>query len=144
MENFKIKIYSAETGKKFPNFRHLGKAECLSVKNKMASRFFNIELNQDELIGAIKKARNFLPAVNINNTEFCFEKIFHNIGLQVPKTIYINWYKFDDIDEISFDSFVELFSYIWYPSSDDIEIFDCNNNWIVGIDHNGFIWYFIK
>ncbi len=38
-------------------------------------------------------------------------------------------------------TFLNFFSDIWYPSLDDIEIFDLNLNWIVSVRHYGGIYY---
>jgi len=56
--------------------------------------------------------------------------------LPLPK-IYINWYQFDDIDLINTSDLNKYFDDIWFPSADDIDLFDESLNWIVSIRHDG-------
>jgi len=51
----------------------------------------------------------------------------------------LNWYRFDKIDELRFVDLCEKFEDIWYPSSDDLDIFDRNMNWLISIEHSGSI-----
>ncbi|WP_234399978.1 hypothetical protein [Campylobacter concisus] len=41
-----------------------------------------------------------------------------------------------------FDDLSKFFSDIWYPSLNDIEIFDINLNWIISVRHYGAIYHF--
>jgi len=52
--------------------------------------------------------------------------------------------KFDGFNaDEEFDDLFKFFSDIWYPSLDDIEIFDINLNWIISVRHYGDIYYFL-
>jgi hypothetical protein len=50
---------------------------------------------------------------------------------------HINWMHFDVVDKMKTVDFIKYFEYIWYPSSDDIDVIDENLNWIMLIDHEG-------
>lgn len=42
-----------------------------------------------------------------------------------PQTnVYINWYRYDQVDEMAFVDLDKCFADIWYPGPDDIDIFD--------------------
>lgn len=40
---------------------------------------------------------------------------------------------------MSFVDLANFFDYIWFPSSDDVDIFDASFDWILSIDHAGFV-----
>jgi hypothetical protein len=61
-----------------------------------------------------------------------------------PKKVYLNWYRFDDIDQIDLAALDQYFSDIWYPGSDDLDVFDDSTDWIVSIAHFGKIRFFKK
>ena len=51
--------------------------------------------------------------------------------------VYINWYRFDSIDRMAFADLRRFFDDIWYPASDDVEVFDESLSWILLISHEG-------
>jgi len=73
--------------------------------------------------------------------EINWNKIFQVIGLPIPHEVYINDHKFEHLDVMLFSNFSKYFTDIWYPSADDIEIFDSSLNYIVAIRHYGALYY---
>lgn len=55
------------------------------------------------------------------------------------KKIYLNWGNFESIEEISKFSLNKNFFDIWYPSVDDLDIFDENCNWLLSVTHHGIV-----
>ena len=51
--------------------------------------------------------------------------------------VYLNWYSFTDIDILNIIFLDKYFFDIWYPISDDIDIFDESLNWFLSIRHDG-------
>ena len=50
-------------------------------------------------------------------------------------SVYIDWGRFNDIDEMNADDFNSVFHDLWYPSSDDIEVFDKTLSWVLLVRH---------
>jgi|GEM_PF-1651723 hypothetical protein len=51
--------------------------------------------------------------------------------------IYINWDDFSLIDKVGVNDFCRWFEYIWYPASDDIDIFNDDLTWFLHVYHCG-------
>jgi hypothetical protein len=75
-----------------------------------------------------------IPDVKPSEEGFVLSDLFVRLKLEA-KNIYINWSRFDDIDEMSALEFSAVFHDLWYPSSDDIEIFDQGQKWVLLIRH---------
>jgi len=65
---------------------------------------------------------------------FVLSDLFERLKLEA-NNIYIDWSRLDDIDEMSALEFSAVFHDLWYPSSDDIEIFDQGQKWVLLIRH---------
>ena len=63
--------------------------------------------------------------------------MFSKLGIKHQSHVFLNWYRFDNIDEIEVDGLNTYFADIWYPSTDDIDLFDNTFKWIVSIRHDG-------
>jgi len=84
-----------------------------------------------------------LDGFNADEENFDLKAVFRKLNITTPNEICINFNKFESIDILHFDDLFKFFSDIWYPSLDDIEIFDLNLNWIVSVRHYGGICYVI-
>lgn len=87
----------------------------------------NLELLKSVYESASKTAFNAL------DDGFELKKVFQSIGVGQEECVYINWYRFDDIDQMRFDDLNKYFDDFWYPSSDDISIFDSKISWVLGL-----------
>ncbi|MGF7494324.1 heat-shock protein [Campylobacter concisus] len=83
-----------------------------------------------------------LDGFNADEENFDLKAVFNKLDIATPNEICINFNKFESIDILHFDDLSKFFSDIWYPSLDDIEIFDLNLNWIVSVRHYGAIYHF--
>lgn len=82
---------------------------------------------------------NFIPYFNTNNeTECQLSELFNTLAFSLSN-VFINWYRFDDIDKMSLKDLDQYFYDIWFPATDDIDIFDDTFKWIVSIFHDGII-----
>lgn len=138
MERFKIELYEQEYGKSFPSFKHLSNEECEIIK-KIFFLDFQVE-NDLELIKIIEKKAIYVDNFNANDEQnFNLKRMFQYLNRDCLK-VYVNWFRFDDIDEIAFDDFCTFFYDIWFPGVDDIDLFDESYSWIVSIRHDGVIY----
>jgi hypothetical protein len=49
--------------------------------------------------------------------------------------VFINWYRFDDIDEMRLPDLAEHFADVWLPMAEDPDIFDSTFTWMLSIAH---------
>ncbi len=136
MDSFKIELLEKD-GKEFPFFLHLTDEDDLFNIQQILLENFN-HLTIDELMEKLY-TENIVSDFNASNeTEFRLFELFKFLDI-APVNVFINWGKFENIDEISFNDFGQYFYDLWFPSSDDIDIFDDTYRWIVSIRHDGII-----
>jgi hypothetical protein len=136
MDDIKIRNFEAtHPGKPLPKLRHLNPAECELLRTTMAS---NLGLsggsNALEVLLALEHRAGDVPDVRPSEETFNLAKLCSQLQLDAS-TIYINWSSFDDIDEMPLQAFSNNFHDLWYPSSDDIEIFDRGQKWVLLVRH---------
>jgi len=68
---------------------------------------------------------------------FRIASLLRRHGLPFPCEILINWRAFTNIDRMGLAELDEFWEYIWYPSSDDIDVIDSECRWMITIDHDG-------
>lgn len=136
MEPFKIEHLERETGKgSFPSFKSLTSDECLQYRQKFALAL-GLEAEADSLV--ILKSIFCLEAVRTVHIEDGKFDLATELALVCPdpeSSIFINWYQFDDIDQMKLVDLSVYFDDIWYPSVDDIEIFDSALTWVATVSH---------
>ena len=138
MDQIKLENFRKEHGFEMPIIRSLPAGECLKLREKLLHKF---SLNNiDEFFKIDKFSR--LDGFNADEENFDLKTAFSELGIATPNEIYINFNKFESIDILRFDDLSKFFSDIWYPSLDDIEIFDINLNWIISVRHYGVIYHF--
>ena len=152
MENTKNK--NMDKGK-FKNFREyhgfdltsiipLSLEECEKNKKKLYS-MFNVKCDKDFFHSVIKKSIHIpIDAEQIGGEEnsIPLKSVFFDIGIIPSNSIYIIWDNLNDIDIIPTEDFCKYFEDIWYPSADDIGVFDASYSWIIIITHYGEILYY--
>jgi len=129
---------NAFPGKIFPEFRSLGDAEMQSIRATI-KRSLSLPETFDklQLVHAIAERTKFCEGYDANDECFSLEKFLKEAGISVEAKVFINFRQFDEVDELYFDDVERFFQYMWYPASDDIDIFDNTLSWIVSISHDG-------
>jgi len=140
MEDFKIELFEQEYEINFPNFVHLSENECLLLINKISKRF-DLEINN--LIQTISLRQSYMENIDAKDGFNLIETLNSISILPLPK-IYINWYQFDNIDLLDTSDLNKYFYDIWFPSADDIDLFDESLNWLVSIRHDGIVSFLKK
>ncbi len=74
-----------------------------------------------------------------DDSQFSIVKLFSDLKVSTSQYVFINWDRYDDIDEIGFNDFNMYFADIWYPGPDDIDIFDSSFGWIISISPEGYV-----
>lgn len=138
MDQIKLENFRKEHGFEMPIVRSLLPNECLKIRENLLYKFSLDDI--DEFFKIDKFSR--LDGFNANEEKFDLKAAFSELGIATPSEICINFNKFESIDILHFDDLSKFFSDIWYPSLDDIEIFDINLSFIVSVRHYGSIYYF--
>ena len=138
MDQIKLENFRKEYGIKMPIIRSLSSDECLKIRENLLHKFSLDDIDEFFKIDKFNKLDGF----NANEEKFDLKAAFSELGIATPNEIYINFNKFESIDILHFDDLSKFFSDIWYPSLDDIEIFDINLSFIFSVRHYGAIYYF--
>jgi hypothetical protein len=143
MHKHKIVNFEKTSGGKFPYFRELDPGEAKIVKGELSTKIiskFGIDI--DTLLARFDRFGEAVNGVNAQSDDFTLKSLFELLSIIPRGRVFINWYRFDDIDEMSLDDFSIYFDDIWYPGSDDIDIFDSTKTWIISISHDGYVKLF--
>ena len=139
MDQIKLENFRKEYGFEMPIVRSLLAGECLKIRESLLHKFSLDDIDEFFKIDKFSKLDGF----NADEVNFDLMTAFSELGIATPNEICINFNKFKSIDILRFDDLSKFFSDIWYPSLDDIEIFDINLSFIVSVRHYGAIYYFI-
>jgi hypothetical protein len=138
IDNF-LKAYP---GVAFPTYVHLDATHASAIRGVIAK---SIDLPDADGLAIVDKVR----AISVETTGFQPDEsafsvggLLRELGVKSPEKVYLNWYRFYDIDLISLADLDQFFSDIWYPGSDDLDVFDESAAWIVSIAHYGKVTHF--
>lgn len=140
MHFVKIQNFStANPGSRFPAFAHLSPNECLRLRSAIAVRL-GLHGDPQPLILLETLHAKVTPFTSVGDqTAFQLQNAISAAGFICSTDVLVNWYRFDDIDRIALSDLSVHFDDIWYPSSDDIEIFDESLDWFVSVRHDGLL-----
>ena len=139
MENFKIEHFKRDNPTKdFPCFSTLKSIQAKEIYNKISESIGGF-FPPDQLVKKIDEIGVVVESNNADSDDFNLKEVFDTLGIQPQERVYLNWYRFDNIDEIRFDDLTLHFDDIWYPGPDELDIFDASFSWIVSISHHGSI-----
>jgi len=138
MDQFKIDHFRrSHPNKSFPHFNSLSDEETAHIRKRLQSR---LALHSDDgfvLISLLYEQSRHLDDNNVLADNFNLCQLLVACGIKPDFQVYLNWYRLDLIDSIAFSDLSEHLNDIWYPSSDDIDIFDDTLTWVVMISHDG-------
>ncbi|WP_149713177.1 heat-shock protein [Campylobacter concisus] len=138
MDQIKLENFRKEYGFDMPIVRSLPAGECLKIRENLLHKF---SLNDIDEFFKIDKFNKF-DGFDADKENFDIKAVFSKLNIATPNEICINFNKFESIDILHFDDLSKFFSDIWYPSLDDIEIFDINLSFIFSVRHYGAIYHF--
>lgn len=143
MENFKIDLFVGEYNINFPEYSPLSEDDCIKIIKKLSEKFGLDFLSNEKIAYDLMQRQIILEKVDAKDN-FHLMLALKNLDIIFSSNIYINWYQFRDIDLIKINDLDKYFYDIWFPSADDIDIFDENLNWIVSIRHDGVVSYIVR
>ena len=138
MDQIKLENFRKEYGFDMPIVMSLPNDECLKIRENLLHKF---NLDYIDEFFKINKFNKF-DGFSADEANFDLKALFSKLNITAPNEICINFNKFENIDILHFDDLSKFFSDIWYPSLDDIEIFDINLSFIISVRHYGAIYHF--
>jgi hypothetical protein len=138
VDSFKIQNFSRQNPTaEFPRFTSLASSECAQLRYAIATRL-GLEAQSEPLVVLNALCSTASPLTGVDAEDgFDLRTLMSELGLNAHEEVLVNWYKFDNIDRIALSDLSRHFDDIWYPSSDDIEIFDRSLDWFVLVRHDG-------
>lgn len=140
MDSVKIENFSREKpGFEFPRFTSLTPNDCAQFRSTIAERLgLTAHSEPLKLLETLQARAKYLSGVNAEQG-FDLSSVITELGVTPDAHVLVNWYRFDQIDRIALSDISEHFDDIWYPGSDDIEIFDESIDWLVLVRHDGVV-----
>lgn len=122
----------------FPWFRSLAHEETLRLRERLAHAL-NLPSTTSPLMLATTACNTIAqaPRSTTHAAGFSLKDTLTSMGITPLPLVYLNWYRFDRIDEMRFDDVNRYFDDLWYPHSDDLDIFDDTLSWLLSIHHTG-------
>ncbi len=145
MESYKIEHYEREHGSgSFPGFRSLSVTEArrIYVAVIRAAGLLSCR-TAEELVLAVRDMSILEEGVQVESVDFSLLDLIRKLGLPTSKKVYLNWYRYDKIDEINTVDLAEHFDDIWYPSVDDLDVIDGDIRWQISISHYGAVTWLL-
>ena len=122
----------------FPSITKLT-ADRVNFLRKCLAKRLDVSSDIDGL-GLVRKLDSTeisLEHVNALEPKFSITEILNIHHVEFDDSVILNWHRFDDLDEIKLKDLDEFLSDIWYPASDDIDVFDNSMTWVLSIAHTG-------
>ena len=138
MDEHKIENFvKAHPGIAFPTFLHLDSNRAHAIRDTIAKSVNSPEFDGLSLVKKLRAISTETSSPQADESTFSVRSLLRWLGIKIPQKVYLNWYRFDDIDQIDLADLDRYFSDIWYPGSDDLDVFDESAEWIVSIAHHG-------
>ncbi len=139
MQPFKIEHYEAEHGSgTFMPFRHLPDDEAAALQKLLLARLgLDERTSPIELVQFVLNESLPVEGFNAEDEGFSLSELLESLQLKMPELIYLNWHRFDDIDEVKTDDLIGMFDHVWYPAADDLDLVDQELRWLLSIHHSG-------
>jgi hypothetical protein len=122
----------------FPQIRKISETKVRELRIRLARVVgFPAEIDNLALTHHLDSLLTPIDGASARTPGFDLAAVAESLGIQPLEDVYINWYRYDRVDEIKFNDLSKFLSWIWYPSADDIEVFDDACSWILSIAHTG-------
>lgn len=139
MDKFKLAHFErAHPGVSPPAIDALSPPEALAVRRLLASRLgLDQHVSPEDLVTFLDHRQTVMPHVNADGDGFSLSAALRSENIVPAKYVLLNWYQFDELDRVSWSDLSTFFDDIWYPASDDIDIFAASCDWVLSVHHSG-------
>jgi hypothetical protein len=139
MDSFKIENFKRHNpNDNFPWFESLGPNETERLRSALTKKAgLDGSVNSLELTKRLYQMSKVVNNIDSEDDNFDLYSLTKQLGIKARKYAYVDWYRYERIDRLTFVSLSRNFSDIWYPGSNDISIFDSSTSWIINVMHYG-------
>ena len=129
----------------FPDVEQVAPEEARQLRARIAT-LVDAEESPDShhLVAAVRATSAVLGGYDANAAGFSIREILKERGIDSSAKVYVNWSRFERMDRMFLNDLDDFFSYIWYPASDDIEVFDAGLQWLLSVTHDGSVMILIR
>lgn len=140
MQIFKIQHFKREhPGTPFPWYRSLSQQEAAAIRLEIAKVLKLNSQDPESLLRGVEGKGALVEGKKADTDQFQISDLLSELGIRSSQNVFINWNRYDDIDEIGLGELNTYFSNIWYPGPDDIDIFDSSFRWFLSISPEGYV-----
>lgn len=134
IENFKRDQPDSD----FPSYRALHPDEAESLRKSLLLRL-NIQPSTSplDLVKTVSNRSMLVEHADADKEAFDLSGVLSSLGIQPKEAVFINWYRYDCIDQMKIAELSRYFHDIWYPGADDIDVFDESLDWILSVGYSG-------
>ena len=122
----------------FPAFKQLEARSSQDIRRRLAIALCMAPASPGyEIVREVLDRGELVDGVSADSEDFDLRAMMTELGLAWADSLYLNWSQYDHIDEVATEDMATHFSDIWYPSLDDLDIFDSSMAWILSVFHHG-------
>lgn len=133
----KIEVFQVDfPGRPFPGYRLLDEQECAELRAGFERRILNAgELKQSQLLEEMWRRATPLEGDPSDEAAFDPRTLMASLGIAPEQRVYLDWSAFTEIYEMRFSDFADCFHSLYFPSADDLTVFDGTLSWILWFLH---------
>jgi len=123
-------------GRPFPWYRLLDEQECADLRAGFERRIGNArEMQPLQLLEDLWRRATPLDGDPGDEAAFDPKAVIESLGMAPGHSVYLDWSAFTEIYEMRFNDFAEFFHSLYFPSADDLTVFDDTLSWILWFLH---------
>jgi hypothetical protein len=140
MKDFKLKNWQKDHPEQvFPAFESLPLSEAVELGARLSKQFKLSGLTTEEATLELWRRSQAIPDLYLKDEDIPLSMIFFRCEIVPEDELFVQWRIFQEVDKFRRVDLEREFYSIWYPTSDDIEVFDGTLKWIVFVSHHGSI-----
>ncbi|MCU7937010.1 MAG: hypothetical protein KZQ99_19405 [Candidatus Thiodiazotropha sp. (ex Dulcina madagascariensis)] len=139
MEQIKVDNFMKENPEcGFPKYTSLDNKVCTEIRMILFDKL-SVDLNANSLtlVEKVDKLSQLYSGIGCDESHYDLKKILLSFDINPDEYVYINWYRYDEVDRMRFVDLAKYIHDIWYPDVDDIDIFDASFTWVLSLNHSG-------
>lgn len=139
MEQVKIDNFlRGNDGGTFPRYTPLNNESCADIRSLLSERL-RLDTSADgmTLVNEVDRRGEICEELKYDDDNFDLKKVLSSLEINWPEYVFINWYRYDNIDKMMLSGLASHFDDVWYPGVDDIDIFDETFTWVLSVTHYG-------
>jgi len=139
VDEIKIQDFQRDyPGENFPEYRTLSDEEAFRIQLTIITKLGLPQTTSPlDIVKSLEKTSILVPNCNAEDADFELITILTELGINTESTVYINWFRFDKIDELRLVDVSKYLDDLWYPVADSIDVFDESLSWILSIGYFG-------